>query len=84
MFLIKAAAFHDCLRLICVLSLHSLFAYSINKDIISVFSPYAGFLSYVERLDKVQNRTCGYQVSIAYDKSSASKADILLLPPKGG
>lgn len=68
-------------RLICVLGLCSLVAYNTEKDVISAFffPPYAASLS-----TSVQIRTCGYQVSIACDKSSASKADILLLYPKGG
>lgn len=68
---------------LCVVGFLGLVAYRVEKDVISAFFPCTASLS-TSSWTRVQNRTCGYQVSIAYDKSSASKADILLPSPKGG
>lgn len=51
--MIKAAACDDMfgLRLICAVSLLSLVAYTIEKDVISAFFPHTASLSYMKQLD---------------------------------
>lgn len=68
-----------------LLSLLSSAGYHAEKDVTSAFLPHAASVSLHEALGpEFKMSPVGEQVSIAYDKSSASKADILLLSPKGG